>query len=79
MVLRLSWHIMVIWLYFNHILNNFAVIHFVLLFFFTYTFMIVIINFVVSMVENVVLEACTVEEEHIGATIPTVLTSAPTK
>ena len=33
MVLRLSWHMMVIWLYFNHILNNFVVIHFVLLFF----------------------------------------------
>jgi hypothetical protein len=70
---------MVIWVYFNHILNNFVVIHFVLLFFFTYTFMIVIIKFVVSMVENVVLEARTVEEEHAGETIPMVLTSAPGK
>jgi hypothetical protein len=76
MVLRPSWHMMVIWLYFNHILNNFVVIHFVLLFFFTYTFMIVRINFVVSMVENVVLEARIVEEEHTGATIPTVPTDA---
>jgi hypothetical protein len=66
MVLRPSWHMTVIWLYFNHILNNFVVIHFVLLFFFTYTFMIVLINFVVSMEENVVLEAHTVEEEHAG-------------
>ena len=62
MVLRPSWHMMIIWLYFNHILDNFVVIHFVLLFFFTYTFMIVRINFVVSMEENVVLEAHTVEE-----------------
>ena len=67
---------MVIWLYFNHILNNFVVIHFVLLFFFTYTFMIVFMMFVVSMVENVVLEACKIEEEHTGATIPMVPTSA---
>jgi hypothetical protein len=79
MVLRLSWHMMVIWVYFNHILNNFVVIHFVLLFFFTYTFIIVIIKFVVSMAENVVLEARTVEEEHAGETIPMVLTSAPGK
>jgi hypothetical protein len=68
---------MVIWLYFNHILNNFVVIHFVVIL--TYTFMIVIIKFVVSMAENVVLEARTVEEEHAGATIPTVSTSAPGK
>jgi hypothetical protein len=67
---------MVIWLYFNHILNNFIVIHFVLLFFFTYTFMIVLINFLVSMAENVVLEARTVEEEYTGETVPMVLTSA---
>ena len=67
---------MVIWLYFNNIFNNFVVIHFVLLFFFTYTFMIVLIKFVVSMAENFVLEACTGEDEHAGATIPTVLTSA---
>jgi hypothetical protein len=40
---------MVIWLYFDHILNNFVVIHFVLLFVFTYTFIIVLIKFVVSM------------------------------
>ena len=59
-------------MYFNHILNNFVVI-------LTYTFMIVIIKFVVSMAENVVLEARTVEEEHAGATIPMVLTSAPGK
>ena len=72
MVLRSSWHKMVIWLYFNHILNNFVVI-------LTYTFMIAIIKFVVSMVENVVLEARTVEEEHMGATISTVSTSAPGK
>ena len=63
---------MVIWMYFNHILNNFVVI-------LTYTFMIVIIKFVVSMAENVVLEARTVEEEHAGATISTVSTSAPSK
>jgi hypothetical protein len=63
---------MVIWLYFNHILNNFVVI-------LTYTFMIVIIKFVVSMAENVVLEARTVEEEHAGETIPTVSTSASGK
>jgi hypothetical protein len=31
------------------------------------------------MAENVVLEARTVEEEHAGATIPTVSTSAPGK
>ena len=60
---------MVIWLHFNHILNNFVVI-------LTYTFMIVIIKFVVSMAENVVLEARTVEEEHAGETIPTVSASA---
>jgi hypothetical protein len=75
MVLRPR-HMTVIWLYFNHILNNFVVIHFVLLFFFTYTFMIVLIKFVVSMEENVVLEGHTVEEEHGGGTIPTVSTSA---
>jgi hypothetical protein len=63
---------MVIWLYFNHILNNFVVI-------LTYTFMIAIIKFVVSMVENVVLEARTVEEEHVGETISTVSTNAPGK
>ena len=63
---------MVIWVYFNHILNNFVVI-------LTYTFMIFIIKFVVSMAENVVLEARTVEEEHVGATISTVSTSAPGK
>jgi len=72
MVLRPSWHMMVIWLYFNHILNNFVVI-------LTYTFMIVIIKFVVSMAENVVLEARTVEEEHAGETISMVSTSAPGK
>jgi hypothetical protein len=76
MVLRPSWHMTVIWLYFNHILNNFVVIHFVLLFFFTYTFMIVLINFVVSMETNVILEDHTVEEEHMGETIPMVSTSA---
>jgi hypothetical protein len=76
MVLRPSWHMTVIWLYFNHILNNFVVIHFVLTFFFTYTFMIVLINFVVSMVENGVLEARTFEEEQVGATIPMVSTNA---
>jgi hypothetical protein len=63
---------MVIWLYFNHILNNFVVI-------LTYTFMISIIKFVVSMAENVVLEAHIIEEEHVGATISMVLTSAPGK
>jgi Na+/citrate or Na+/malate symporter len=63
---------MVIWLYFNHILNNFVVI-------LTYTFMIAIIKFVVSMAENVVLEARTVEEEHVEATISTVSTSTPGK
>jgi hypothetical protein len=63
---------MVIWLYFKHILNNFLVI-------LTYTFMIAIIKFVVSMAENVLLEACIVEEEHVGATISTVSTSAPGK
>jgi hypothetical protein len=67
---------MVIWLYFNHILNNFVVIHFLLLFFFTYTFMIVLIKFLVSMEDNVILEGHTVEEEHAGETIPTVPTSA---
>jgi len=76
MVLQPSWNMMVIWLYFNHILNNFIVIHFVLLFFCTYTFMIVLIKFVVSMTKNVVLEGHTVEEEHAGATIPTVSTNA---
>jgi hypothetical protein len=75
MVLR-SRHITIIWLYFNHILNNFVVIHFVFLFFFTYTFMIVHINFVVSMTENVLLEAHTFEEDHVGETIPMVSTSA---
>jgi hypothetical protein len=60
---------MVIWLYFNHILNNFVVI-------LTYTFMISIIKFVVSMEENVVFEDRTVEEEHVGETILTVSTSA---
>jgi hypothetical protein len=63
---------MVIWLYFNHILNNFVVI-------LTYTFMIAIIKFVVSMAENVVLEASTVEEEHVEETISMVSTSAPGK
>jgi hypothetical protein len=63
---------MVIWLYFNHILNNFVVI-------LTYTFMIAIIKFVVSMAENVVLEARTVEEDHVGATISMVSTCAPGK
>jgi hypothetical protein len=38
--------------------------------------MIVLIKFVVSMVENVVLEARTVEEEYTGETVPMVLTSA---
>jgi hypothetical protein len=38
--------------------------------------MIILINFVVSMAENVVLEARTVEEEHVGETIPTMSTSA---
>ena len=38
--------------------------------------MIVLINFVVSMAENVVLEARIVEEEHAGATIPMMPTSA---
>ena len=38
--------------------------------------MIVLIKFVVSMAENVVLEARIVEEEHTGETIPIVLTSA---
>jgi hypothetical protein len=38
--------------------------------------MIVLIKFVVSMEENVVLEAHTFEEEHVGETIPMVLTSA---
>jgi hypothetical protein len=76
MVLRPSWHMMVIWLYFNHMLNNFVVIHFVLLFFFTYTFMIVLIKIVVSMAENIVLEGHIVEEEHAGETIPMVSTSA---
>ena len=60
---------MVIWLYFNHILNNFVVI-------LTYTFMIAIIKFVVSMAENVVLEVSTIEEEHVEAAISTVSTSA---
>jgi hypothetical protein len=70
---------MVIWLYINHILNNFVVINFVLLIFFTYTFMIcILINFVVSMVENVLLEAPTPEEEY-RESIPTVSTSAPGK
>jgi hypothetical protein len=41
--------------------------------------MIAIIKFVVSMAENVVLEARTVEEEHVEATISTVSTSAPGK
>jgi hypothetical protein len=76
MVLQLSWHMMVIWLYFNHILNNSVVIHFVLPFFFSYTFIIVFIKYVVSMAENVVLEAHIVEEEHVGTTIPMVATSA---
>jgi hypothetical protein len=43
---------MVIWLYFNHILNSFVVIHFVVIHFvviLTYTFMIFIIKFAVSM------------------------------
>jgi hypothetical protein len=75
MVLRLR-HMAVIWLYFNHILNNFVVIHFVLITFFTYTFMIVLIKFVVSMTNNVVLEGHTIEEKHMGETIPTVPTSA---
>jgi hypothetical protein len=76
MVLRLIWHMTIIWLYFNHILNNFVVIRFVLLFFLTYTFMIFLIKFVVSMAENIVLEVHTVEEEHAGATIPMVTTIA---
>jgi hypothetical protein len=38
--------------------------------------MIVLIKFVVSMEENVVLESHTVEEEHAEATIPTVSTYA---
>jgi hypothetical protein len=38
--------------------------------------MIVLIKFVVSMEENVVLESRTVEEEHVGATIPTLSTNA---
>jgi hypothetical protein len=38
--------------------------------------MIVLIKFVVSMEENVVLEGHTVEEEHAGETIPMVSTSA---
>jgi hypothetical protein len=75
MVLRLK-HMMVIWLYSNHIFNNSVVIHFVLLIFFTYTFMIVLIKFVVSMAENVVFEGHTVEEDHAGETIPAVSTSA---
>jgi hypothetical protein len=41
--------------------------------------MIAIIKFVVSMAENVVLEARTVEEEHVEETISTVSTSAPGK
>jgi hypothetical protein len=57
-------------------LNNFIVIYFVLLIFFTYKFIIVHIKFVVSMAKNVVIESHTVEEEHVGETIPTVLTSA---
>jgi hypothetical protein len=50
--------------------------HFVLLFFLTYTFMIVLIKFVVSMEENVVLEGHIFEEEHEGETIRTVPTNA---
>jgi hypothetical protein len=65
-----------IWLYFNHILNNFIVIHFVLLFVFTYTFVIVLIKFVVLISENGVLEVSTFEEEHGEETIPMVSTSA---
>ena len=38
--------------------------------------MIVLIKFVVSMEENVILEGYTVEEEHAGATIPTMSISA---
>ena len=60
---------MVIWLYFNHILNNFVVI-------LTYTFMIAIIKFVVSMAENVVLEGHTIEKDHMVATILMVSTNA---
>jgi hypothetical protein len=38
--------------------------------------MIVLIKFVVSKEENVLLEACAIEEEHMGETIPMVSTSA---
>jgi hypothetical protein len=67
---------MVIWMYFNHILNNFVAMHYVLPFFFTYTFMIVLINFVISMEENFVLDAHTIEEDHAEETIPIVSMSA---
>jgi hypothetical protein len=38
--------------------------------------MIVLIKFLVSMAENVVLEGRTVEEEHVGETISMVPTNA---
>jgi hypothetical protein len=38
--------------------------------------MIFLIKFVVPMADNVVLEGHTVEKEHMGATIPTMSTSA---
>ena len=41
--------------------------------------MIVLIKFVVSMEENVILEGYTVEEEHAGETISTVPTSELSK
>ena len=66
---------MIIWLHFNHIFNNFIVVHFELLLFFTYTFMIVLIKFMVSMEDNVLLDVHTIEEENAGESIPMVLTS----
>ena len=38
--------------------------------------MIFLINFVVSMVDNIVFEAHAIEEDHVGATIPMVPTIA---
>lgn len=61
---------MVIWLYINHILNNFS-----LIFFYLFIYDCVVINFVLSMAEHIIQEDPLLEEDHM-ATIPTVKTSA---
>jgi hypothetical protein len=70
---------MVKWLYINHILNNFTYKFCTSNFYYLYIYGFVLINFVISMAENVVVEPPRPEDDQENReSIPTVPTSGPT-